>query len=76
MDIENYFVSELFLDISNYFINITNEPLSTMSILVHIGTLYYQLFNDEDFFNYDKLHLFIRDTTFEYISNFKVKEFI
>lgn len=75
MDIENYFVSELFLDISNYFINITNEPLSTMSILVHIGTLYYQLFNDEDFFNYDKLHLFIRDTTFEYISNFKVKEF-
>lgn len=75
MNIENYFTSEPFLDISNYFINITNEPLSTMSILVHIGTLYYQLFNDEDFFNYDKLNTFIHDTISEYISNFKVKEF-
>lgn len=75
MNIENYFISDQFLDMSNYFLNITNEPLSTMSILVHIGTLYYQLFNDEDFFSYEKLNTFIYDTITEYIYENEIKEF-
>lgn len=75
MDIETYFLSDSFLEISKDLITTTNEPLATISILVHIGTIYYQLFSDEKFFSNENITKFILDTTVEYNNRFGIKPY-